>query len=64
MNAAAILQLILAYGPDAVTLVQGLVTKLESGATLTLADVEAEFALLKPYAAYGIKQAGGPGTTA
>jgi hypothetical protein len=64
MGAAAILQLILTYGPGAVTLVQNLVTKLEAGDTVTLADVEAQFAGMQPYAAYGIRQAGTPQPTA
>jgi hypothetical protein len=48
------------YGPGAVTLVQNLVSKIEAGGTVTLADVEAEFNGLKPYGAYGIRQAGTP----
>jgi len=46
------------YGPDVVTLIQGLVTKLEAGEVLTVADVEAQFAGLQPYSSYGVKKAG------
>jgi hypothetical protein len=55
MNAAIILQLILQYGPSAVTAISDLVAKLEAGGALTVADVEAEFAGLKPYSAYSIR---------
>jgi hypothetical protein len=51
---ATILQLIITYGPEAVTAIESLVSKLESNKTLTIADVQAEFADLKPYSAYNI----------
>ena len=54
MGAAAILQLVVTYGPEAVTAVENLVNLLEEKGTLTVADVEAEFAPLKPYSAYNI----------
>ena len=53
----SIIQLILTYGPDAVTLVENLVKQFESSGQLTIADVQAEFAPLKPYAVYGIPNA-------
>lgn len=59
MSAALILQLVLTYGPEAVSLIQSLVTKLEAGKTLTLADVELELAGLQPYGAYGVRQVTG-----
>jgi hypothetical protein len=62
MGAAAILQLVLTYGPSVVSLIQTLVAKIEAGGTLTVADVEAEFATLKPYAAYGVALATTPPT--
>lgn len=54
MEFGAILQLVVTYGPEAVTLIENLVKNWETTGQLTLADVEAEFAPLKPYAAYGI----------
>lgn len=54
MGAASIIELVVTYGPDAVALIQNLVTQFEKTGQLTTADVEAEFAPLKPYAAYGI----------
>jgi hypothetical protein len=51
---AMILQLVVQYGPEAVTVISNLVSKLEAGGTLTVADVQAEFAPLKPYSAYKI----------
>lgn len=50
----SIIQLVLTYGPEAVTLIENLVTQFESSGQLTIADVQAEFAPLKPYSAYGI----------
>jgi len=58
MNAAIILQLLMQYGPTLETGISNLVKKLEAGSTVTLADVEAEFADLEPYTAYGVKKAG------
>ena len=54
MNFAAILAMILQYGPEAVTVIENLIAKLEGGGTVTIADVEKQFAGLKPYSAYGI----------
>jgi hypothetical protein len=53
--ALTVLQLIEQYGPEAVTGIQSLVATLESGGTLTIADVESAFAPLKPYAGYNIR---------
>lgn len=50
-----IIQLIIQYGPEAVTAIENLVKQLESSGTLTVADVQAEFAPLKPYSAYNIQ---------
>jgi hypothetical protein len=60
---ALILQMILTYGPEVVTGVTNLVNKLESGGQLTITDVQAEFAPLKPYSAYGIVKAFTPSQT-
>lgn len=58
MTAAVILNLILTYGPGAVTLIQALIVKIEAGQTVSLADVEAELSGLKPYDQYAIRKAG------
>ena len=50
-----IIQLIIQYGPEAVTAIENLVKQLESSGTLTIADVQSEFAPLKPYSAYNIQ---------
>lgn len=60
MGASVILQLILTYGPQLETTISGLIAKLESGATLSVADVELEFAGLKPYSAYNVRLASVP----
>jgi hypothetical protein len=57
MGASLILQLILTYGPQLETTISDLIAKLESGATLSVADVETEFAGLKPYSAYNVRLA-------
>ena len=44
MNFAAILAMILQYGPEAVTVIENLIAKLEGGGTVTIADVEKQFA--------------------
>jgi len=54
MNFAAILAMILQYGPQAVTVIENLIAKIEGGGTPTVADVEKEFAGLKTYSAYGV----------
>ena len=54
MNFAAILAMLFQYGPEAVTVIENLIAKLEGGGTVTVADVQKEFAGLKPYDAYGI----------
>lgn len=54
--------LLVQYGPALETGISNLVKEIESGKTLTLADVQAEFAPLKPYSAYGIAKAFTPPT--
>jgi hypothetical protein len=60
MSAALILQLILQYGPALESTIGNLIAKLESGATLSVADVEAQFAGLTPYSGYNIRLASIP----
>jgi len=55
--ASTVLQLLMTYGPEAVTGIETLVGQLENGKPLALADVEAAFAPLKPYSAYQIQNA-------
>jgi len=62
MGASVILQLILTYGPALETTIGNLIAKLESGATLSVADVELEFSGLKPYSAYNVRLANVPPT--
>lgn len=57
MDITSIIGLVVTYGPQAVTLVENLVNRLENGQTLSVADVQAEFAVLKPYDGYHIKLA-------
>lgn len=57
MGAAAILQLVVQYGPQAVTAITNLVQILETKGQLTLAEVEAEFAALEPYSDFNITAA-------
>lgn len=64
MSAALILQLILQYGPALESTIGNLIAKLESGATLSVADVELEFSGLKPYSAYNVRLANVPPTVA
>lgn len=63
MTAAAILQLVMTYGPNIVEFIDDIVKKLEAGQEVTVADVEAEFVGLKPYSAYSIKLAGSSTST-
>lgn len=49
-----IIALVVQYGPEAIIVIKNLVDELESKGTLTVADVQAEFADLKPWSAYKI----------
>ncbi len=57
MSAAAIEALIILgakYGPEVVLALTGMIKKIREGKPVTIEDVEAAFANLKPYGAYGI----------
>ena len=62
--ALAIFQALMTYGPAVEGIVSSLVSKLKAGDTVTLADVEAQFAGMQPYNAYAIRLAGTPQPTA
>lgn len=53
----AVLQLFTTYGPALATGIENLRLKLSAGNTVTLADVEAEFSGVQPYASFGVRDA-------
>lgn len=57
MGFTQIIDLITTYGPEAVTLIEGLVAKWQQTGSLTEADVETAFSTLKSYDQYGIPKA-------